>query len=867
MDQVARRALGIVAAGLWLTGWMLLTLVPPAPGGRGAGDLLLGLALIPAGAALLLLPGSPRHPAGRGRTVVDGMIVATVLLGAAWAGGLEERFHAVAAEDMAFVPLHVLGAVVLAAMAVVMLTRSAPDARRTLALAAAGLTAVAAGDAALAWLRLDPGFDGAWWPTLLAVAGFGGLLAAARAPAGSSPGLPTRASVYIPSVPLAAGLVVLAGEAVAEGLDGLLIWVGVGLVVLVIARQIFALLENIAFWRDLERDVKRTEARFRSLVQNSSDVITVVAEDGGVLYQSPSVTPVFGHRPERLAAGGPGVLVCAEDLGPLYAALAELEPGGARTLQCRVQHADGRQRRAEIVASNLVDDPDVGGYVLNIRDDTDRRALEEQLAHMAFHDPLTDLANRALFHDRVGHALSRSRPGGLVAALFIDLDDFKNVNDSLGHDVGDELLVRVAERLRASLRPSDTVGRLGGDEFAVLLEDLDDEMGPVRAAERILEAMGEPFHIGTRSMYTRASIGIASTTAGGRPAGDLLRNADTAMYTAKARGKGRYELFDDDMHVAVARRMELEADLRVALERDGLWLAYQPILSLATGEVHGVEALVRWDHPLRGPIGPAEFIPVAEESGLILPLGRWVLRTATAQMRRWHDRFPAGPQPSISVNLSASQLREARIAAEVADALGASGLHPGSLVLELTESLLMDDTEPTIAKLAELRRRGVRIAIDDFGTGYSSLSYLLRFPIDELKIDRSFVEPIRAGAKEAAVVHAIVTMAHALGLRTVAEGIETPEQLQELVASGCDHAQGFHLAVPMPAADLERLLADPVDLVGGVVGEAGLPAGGNGHDRERLLDQGGPGDLGPGGQVAALHDGGVEPLVTEVHGP
>ncbi len=647
--RIACLAAGTGAGVLWLTGWALLTFMPPAPGAGGSGDALLLAALLPAGAALLLLPGAPPHAAGQGRTVVDGLIVSVAAFLTAWVSGLDGRFQDTAQSGMALVALHGLGVVAVASMAIVMLTRAAPDARRTLALAAAGLGAIAVADAAFIWLRLAPDFAGAWSPTVLAVAGFALLAAATRAPAGSGPGLPTRASVYIPSVPLSVGLIALCTEAIGAGrLSDILIACGVALVILVIARQIFALLENIAYWRDLEAtieaqtdDLRHREARFRSLVQNSSDVITVISPDADVRYQSPSVTRVFGHRPELLETAGLGVLFATEDLATLWGALAEIEPGGIRTVQSGVTHVDGRPRRVEVVASNLVDDPDVGGYVLNIRDDTDRRALEDQLAHMAFHDPLTDLANRALFRNRAEHALDRRRSGGLVAALFIDLDDFKNVNDSLGHAVGDDLLVLVAERLRQGLRPSDTVGRLGGDEFAVLLEDIDDGVEPVRAAERILSAMAEPFEVGGRPLYTRASIGIATASTRNGSAGDLLRNADTAMYTAKARGKGRFALFDEDMHGSVARRVELEADLRVALERDEVTVAYQPIVSLASGRLTGLEALARWYNPRRGPVGPDEFIPVAEESGLILPLGRSVLHAATSQVREWHQRFPS----------------------------------------------------------------------------------------------------------------------------------------------------------------------------------------------------------------------------------
>jgi diguanylate cyclase (GGDEF)-like protein/PAS domain S-box-containing protein len=801
-----RALAGGLSGALVGVGWLALLVAAPSPGTAAAGDVLLALGVVPAGVAILLLPGAPELAAGRGRTVVDGLIVATSALIVAWILGLDDRYTTVAADGFGLVALHVLGLVAVTSMAVVMLTRAAPDARRTQAVAAVGLGLLALADAVLLWLRLDAGGAHVLLPLPLVAVGLLVLTENTRSASGSSPGLPTRASVYIPSLPLVVGLVALTIEGVGTGhLSDLLICLGVALVVLVIARQIFALLENIAFWRDLEDEVVRSEARFRSLVQNSSDVITVVAEDGTVRYQSPSVTRVFGHAPEHLEADGLAVLVDAEDLVTLHQALVEVEPGGTRVLTCGVRHADGRPRRAEIVAANRIEDPDVGGFVLNVRDDTERQALEAQLVHMAFHDPLTDLANRALYQDRVEHALAR---GGRVSILFVDLDDFKNVNDSLGHGVGDQLLVLVAERLRRGLRPGDTVGRLGGDEFAVLLEDVDDELEPVRAAERIIAAMAEPFRLGERTIHSRASIGIATASAGD-DAGDLLRNADTAMYTAKARGKGRYARYDGDMHGLVARRMELESDLRAALDANELRLAYQPVVSLRSGGLVGFEALARWDHPAHGAIGPDEFIAVAEESGLILPLGHWVLTTALAQLRRWQERYPARVRLEMAVNVSAGQLRQANFADEVADAVLLSGVDPACVVLELTESLLLDDTDATIAMLERLRLGGVRVAIDDFGTGYSSLSYLLRLPVDKLKIDRTFVEAMGEGTPETALVQAIVTMGHELGLEIVAEGIETDRQRQALTRAGCDLAQGFLLGRPVPPHEAERLLGAP----------------------------------------------------------
>jgi len=443
----------------------------------------------------------------------------------------------------------------------------------------------------------------------------------------------------------------------------------------------------------------------------------------------------------------------------------------------------------------------VVGRVWTCRDVTEPKRLQEELEHQAFHDPLTGLANQALFRALVDHAVARSgRTRQPTAVLFIDLDNFKTVNDSLGHTIGDELLVAVSQRLTMCIRPSDTTARLGGDEFAVLVEEAAAEEAAL-IAERIIETLRVPFRISGKELYISASIGIAfaSETLDGD---QLMRNADLAMYTAKRRGRGRFEVFAPDMHAAAVARLELEADLRAGVERDELVVYYQPIVEMRSGATIGVEALVRWQHPVRGLVGPNDFIPIAEESDLIGAIGAHVLTAACAQTRAWHDEH--GTPLLISVNISPRQLLDDGFVGDVAAVLSSTGLPASSLVLEITEGAMVHDTELAIERLQALKALGVLLAIDDFGTGYSSLSYLHRFPIDIVKIDRSFVEQLATG--ESSLASAIVSLAHALQLTTIAEGIESEEQITLLRGLGCDLAQGFHLATPAPAATIDSKL-------------------------------------------------------------
>jgi diguanylate cyclase (GGDEF)-like protein/PAS domain S-box-containing protein len=472
----------------------------------------------------------------------------------------------------------------------------------------------------------------------------------------------------------------------------------------------------------------------------------------------------------------------------------------------RMVRADGSELLVEIVRHGMryADRP---ASLILAHDVTERHALQERLAYQAFHDDLTGLPNRALLRDRIEHALaSGCRDGSRVAVLFLDLDGFKVVNDSLGHAAGDELLAAVAARLQTCVRPGDSVARLGGDEFAVLLvEDRDDRAADV-VASRALEAFRAPFDLDGRQVVVSASIGIATGSPVDATADTLLRDADAAMYAAKWSGSARAQRFEPSMHARALERLELSGDLRLALGRDELVVHYQPVVDLGTGEVEGIEALIRWDHPTRGLVPPISFVPLAEELGLIIPIGRWVLETACRQAARWIETGVLAPGVAVCVNVSARQLHDDALVQHVADALAVSGLDPASLVLEITETALVQDVEVASVRLAALKALGVRVAIDDFGAGYSSLDYLRRFPVDVLKIDKSFVDGVATGEQGRALVQAIVDLGTSLRLLLVAEGIEEEDQLAELQATGCTSGQGYLFARPADAASLEAVL-------------------------------------------------------------
>jgi diguanylate cyclase (GGDEF)-like protein/PAS domain S-box-containing protein len=557
-----------------------------------------------------------------------------------------------------------------------------------------------------------------------------------------------------------------------------------------------------------EEHRRQSSARFRSLVANSGDLITVVDQAGVVVYQSPSIEPVLGHAVADFE-GTPFERLLQEGDRSRFVRLLTREdnkPGDRHTIECSMLHADGSWRQFELQYTDLLDEQDVRGIVINGRDVSERKQFETQLAHHAFHDPVTNLANRVLFKDRVEHALNRAlRDAKTVGLMFIDLDDFKTINDSLGHAAGDVLLKQVAQRLSDTVRPNDTVARFGGDEFAILLEDVQTAQDAADMADRILQALDAPVRIDHTDTYAHASIGICLSQPGAssEASEELLRNADVAMYMAKRNSKGSYRIFEPAMHDRVLERLELRADLQKAMDTGQLEVHYQPLMRLNDGIVYGVEALLRWQHPQRGNVSPAQFIPLAEDTGLIIPIGRWVLNEACRQAVSLHTRFPVQPPLTMSVNLSVKQLQHDRIVEDVHRAISDSGIDPACLVLEITESVLIADAELAIARLHELKSLGVRLAMDDFGTGYSSLSYLSSFPVDILKMDRSFLTSDKVVSGLAA---AIVGLGNTLHLDVVAEGIEQPQQITSLRDLGCTLGQGFLFAKAMHPTALDTYL-------------------------------------------------------------
>ncbi|GMR11481.1 MAG: hypothetical protein BMS9Abin28_2314 [Anaerolineae bacterium] len=576
---------------------------------------------------------------------------------------------------------------------------------------------------------------------------------------------------------------------------------------------VVGIVRDISARKLAEEDLRASEERYALAANAANDGLWDLDLTTQNVYYSPRWKSMLGYDDDEVSDSTQEWFsrVHPEDLADFNAAIGKHIQGETPQFESehRMLHKDGSYRRMLTRGLAMRYDEGKAYRIAGSQTDiTERKRAEEQLLYDAFHDGLTGLPNRALFTDRLDRALERAkrRDDFTVAVLFIDLDRFKVVNDSLGHMTGDQLLIGVARRLESVLRHVDTVARLGGDEFVILLEDIEDINHATQTAERIQAMLREPFNLDESEVFTSVSIGISVSSAGYDRAEDIIRDADIAMYRAKSTGKARYELFDEAMHGRAVELLKLETDLRKAVDREEFRLYYQPIVSLESGEVVGFEALIRWMHPARGLTYPAAFLPLAEETGLTALMGNWTLREACSQLKSWQNGPALGRDLWVSVNLSSRQLLEPDLTRVVAQTLSEAQIDPASLQLEVTEGIIMDDPEAATAVLIGLRALGVRLPIDDFGTGYSSLAYLHRFPISSLKIDKSFVKNLESGGEDEVIVRTIVNLAHNLDMDVIAEGVETEEQRLSLKALGCEYGQGFLFSKAVPAEEATALL-------------------------------------------------------------
>jgi diguanylate cyclase (GGDEF)-like protein/PAS domain S-box-containing protein len=772
-------------------------------------------------AGVLFFPSTPARATSLLRTVLDALLVAGSLFIISWATVLGTVYRAGSDSLMAqLIGLaYPAGDIVIGSIVLILASRAPRGNRWPFLLLAGGLIANLLSDSAFAYLTTTNAYgsgnptDTGWMAGYLLI-GIAALRAASIRAASpiANDGVTGRIWLVLPYLPIGgAAIVAIVEESLPGELDPVVFWTMMAVIVGVVLRQYLMLTDNQILNRRLEAnatDLAKREQHFHALVQNSSDVITLIDRQGTIQYQSASVERILGYQETELVGKVFGDLVHPDDRTQALRKIDEAINivGPPIATECRLRRVDDSYCPAEVTITNLLELPAVRGLVLNTRDVGERKALEEKLTHQAFHDSLTNLPNRAAFRIGLDHALHGASEGR-IAVLFLDLDDFKAVNDTMGHDVGDELLVAVGARIASTLRPGDTVARLGGDEFAVLLKKMEDEQIAGRVAERITRQLVPPFAINGKEISIRASIGIAGLVSGQEAADDLIRNADVAMYIAKAKGKSRFVQYEASLASAAVERMELEHDLRVALQEKQFVLQYEPVIMLESGAIHSVEALVRWNHPRRGLLAPVDFVGVAEQSGLIIELGRWVLQQAARDGRRWQVRYPSVPAMNISVNLSGRQLERPDLIKEVVDAVDAAGLDPQSLILELTESVLLADTEPVARTLQELRSLGFRLALDDFGTGFSSLGHVRDFPVDILKMDASFVAGIGRGLADGAILRAVIGLANSLGLMTIGEGIERQDQLAALNAMGCNAGQGFYFSRPLEYEEMDGLLA------------------------------------------------------------
>jgi diguanylate cyclase (GGDEF)-like protein/PAS domain S-box-containing protein len=783
--------------------------------------------------ALLSLPFAATSLAGQLRVVLDGMIVALSILLVSWVIVLGPVVRAegdsLLAQSISLA--YPAGDVVVITIVYCTWLRARQSAnypRVSLPLVGWGLLAFAFADTGFVFLTTTSLYSSGSFIDIGWFAGFALLLTAAtgvrlpEAPDAGDESLGRQLGTFLPYTAVLLAVATSVLDMVRSGqVEAFISWDRSVLILSLVVRQILTLRENLALTANLEERVEARTAelrssrqRFAALAQHSSDVVTVIDKDGLITYQSESSHRVLGRPADAMVGMRLWEFMPSAHAVALREAIASVSvaPLRLQTLESTWLRADRTPCHLEVTVTNLLSNEHVGGLVLNSRDITDRTALEEQLLHQAFHDSLTPLFNRAMFKERLEHALSRrDRSESTVGVLFLDLDGFKLVNDTLGHSAGDALLIQVSQRLLKLVRPRDTVARFGGDEFAILVEDLEGPEHTSALAERVNQALAEPYDLTGNRVHLSVSVGIAHDDDMATDSEQLLRNADLAMYQAKALGDGCSAIYDPSMHAGLVERVQLERDLRTAVDEGRLVIHYQPLINLSTGRVTGIEALARWDHPERGVLQPQDFIPLAESSGVIRSLGMWVLREACAQTAKWQQMAAGLADLQLSVNISPRQLEDENLTAKITAVLEETQLKPELLTLEMTESVLMSDSPNALARLGELRELGVRLAIDDFGTGYSSLSYLHRFPIDVLKIDRSFVDQLSQGA-DATLVSTIVRLGHTMNLETVAEGIERPDEMLLLRRQGCTTGQGFHFSPPIASDDLMAFLWEHMPL-------------------------------------------------------
>jgi diguanylate cyclase (GGDEF)-like protein/PAS domain S-box-containing protein len=828
LDASVRNAYRWLAGGALLWGAGFVGQEAMATSGTGTSlsfaDLLSLLALPALGAGLVGLarvrgePGTDGRRAGRAQArgalarLADACLLSTALFVIGWVTvfGAEYRRTGESAGAFALQAIHPIADLV----ALGVLLAVAVRARRAGLAPYLALLVVAVGESLAVGARIS-GLRPGPWSQVIQLIGFCLLGAAPLVAAGRArparlprgPGWPDglgaatllAASVAAIAAAIAIGWALKGGSAVEPA------------VVICGGVAALALVARIADLLRQERAVAATsrasERRFRELADRTSDVVLICNRDGIIRYASPAVDE-YGYSPAEIEGRSLSELVHPEDRVAGVRTIRAASGGGPQPgrFPCRVRSADGTWRHVESTVSRYRDADGADQLLITARDVSDQVALRRQLTYLTFHDGLTGLPNRAYVEDRAKDAVDRAaepgQPDTQAGAIFIDLDGFTGVNDSVGHGAGDLLLAQAARRLRAAVPPQDTVARWGGDEFAVLVESAASAPEIVDIAERLAGVItAEPFHVANRDISLTASIGVALAGGGGAP-GHLLRNADVAMSRAKESGGGRVEVFAAHMHADVMRRLEMASDLRAAITAGKLELDYQPVVEFTTSQVIGVEALVRWTRDSE-PVPRGEFLGVAEDSGLIVPLGEQVLREACAQVAAWRK---AGWTIGVSVNFSLRQVTAAGFAALVLTALEDSGLPPGALTLEVAERVLIEGAGPMVDGLAELRRHGVRLAIDDFGTGYASLAYLRQLAVDVIKIDPSFVAGLGEDATLAMLTRTIIQVGHDLGIEVVAEGIERPEHLELLRGMGCDLGQGYLIARPMPARGIEALV-------------------------------------------------------------